>query len=131
MSEPKYKVNDWVLIYKDDPLNIRVSKIREVKYVTEEMSPYHRNMYGYYYVTTSGAFYQDYIESELVKIIPITDKPFCIDCKNGYDEEHDKLFDTCPVVSWADSNGRVDYTELRNDTQPPDNCYCFVPKESK
>lgn len=142
MSEPKYKVGDWVEIGDFSGCGISIERIEEI------------NDDGTY-ITNLSADVPAYIIEHAVKIIPITDKPYCKDCKNfaKYDDEANKRCNRtdiaywseyeCPVFKWAldalSSRGsglNKSQTQLGNDNydietlQPPCNC-CFVPKESK
>jgi hypothetical protein len=124
MTESKYKVGDIIMRY--DGVLLRIGWFESAK--------------GLYHGHVGDSIHQGWASDAdikcAVKIIPITDKPYCKDCKhvekvkNSYTKREWLVFSKmCPRGEMSE---RIDYEEQPsvddNDT-PHDDCYCFEPKE--
>ncbi len=139
MTEPKYPVGTHVVV-----IEANTGK----KHLTTVTS-YYNKYYRLDALITEEDWYTEDDIAYAVKIIPIPEtKPYCKDCKNfpeigkeGYFAAYWSSY-KCQLVAWAQlavtpCSSRMNHsqTQVGNDNydiellQPPDNCYCFEPKE--
>lgn len=116
MTEPKYKVGQWVELHTD-----AMVKIEKLQGCADGQA---------YWCNDLESFHAEEEIKQPVKIYRDYGKVFCKDCKH-YDDTWDEPKFTCTISAWLHEWADCEVYEYRKNLKPPPKCNCFEPKESK